>query len=106
MYMVFEEPPFRAVRDRYGMWQSREYVWTRIDTLNDADVFDGGRPRKYIYVDRVTLHEFGHTLGLPDFPDDTTGLANLHDAVMNMRFVIQDADIDQLKAIYLLHSAH
>ncbi len=76
-------------------------------------------PRKYVYVDRIMLHEFGHTLGLPDFySDGTTGLngfragvmlpnaAILRGAVMHTGFVINGEDLKQLEAIYLLHNPH
>ena len=111
MYIVFEDPPWFAVEEtdmsgnKTGKWMTTEYVWTRIKDLNGAEVLDGGRPRKYVYVDRIMIHEFGHALGLPDFYNDDTGLMNL-DAVMNESFKILKDDIAQLKAIYLLHSAH
>ena len=61
----------------------------------------------YVYVDRVMLHEFGHALGLPDFyADDKTGLKGLSDAVMHTGYEIRDEDIEQLRAIYLLHNPH
>ena len=54
------------------------------------------------------LHEFGHTLGLPDFYADTTGLKNVV-AIMNDSGAarnVKDEDIEQLRAIYILHTRH
>ena len=113
MFMVFEDPPWFAVRDKHGDWHHTEYVWTDDRNVNGDKVpctelmaiCDRLPTRYYVYVGRVMLHEFGHTLGLPDFYVDTTGLSTLK-AIMNMSFVIEDQDIAQLEAIYLLHSAH
>ena len=54
------------------------------------------------------LHEFGHTLGLPDFYADTSTLQG-QIAIMNEHWVaqdIKDEDLEQLKAIYILHTSH
>ena len=69
--------------------------------------------RYYVYVDRIMLHEFGHTLGLHEF-GHTLGLHDSYndptmddlDAVMNTSYEIRDEDIEQLRAIYLLHTPH
>ena len=69
--------------------------------------------RYYAYVDRVMLHEFGQTLGLPDFYS-RTGAPRLdgldgETAIMNEHWnakSIQNADIEQLDAIYRRHSSH
>ena len=62
-------------------------------------------PKTYfLYIDPVMLHEFGHTLGLPDYYADPT-MDNLN-AVMNGGGGITTEDIEQLRAIYLLHSKH
>ena len=60
--------------------------------------------RYYAYVDRIMLHEFGHTLGLHDFYDDPT-MAHL-DAVMDTSNAIRPEDIAQLRAIYFHHGSH
>ena len=69
--------------------------------------------RYYAYVDRVMLHEFGHTLGLTDFYSRTRAprLDGLDGelAIMNVHWdakSIQDTDIAQLDAIYRRHSSH
>ncbi len=62
--------------------------------------------RYYAYVDRVMLHEFGHTLGLHDFYDDPT--MDQLDAVMNDPYTNKTPtaeDIAQLKAMYALHDS-
>ena len=115
MYMVFEDPPWSAAQNppRTGPWIHTENLWTANKSLNGHSVPCNAPPaacatmptRLYVYVDRVMLHEFGHTLGLPDFYSDTTGLEGL-DAVMNTSNEIQDEDIAQLEAIYLHHSPH
>ena len=83
--MVFEDPPKLARQDNAGVWYHSTWEWTADINKNGAHVPGSGSPGKfYVYVDRVMLHEFRHTLGLPDFPKDgITGLANLN-AVMNM----------------------
>ena len=66
--------------------------------------FSAFRCSSRVYV----AHEFGHTLGLPDFYEDTTGLQNVV-AIMNDHGVaqdIKDEDLEQLKAIYILHTSH
>ena len=63
---------------------------------------------QYAFIDWVMLHEFGHTLGLPDFYADTSTLQG-QIAIMNEHWVaqdIKDEDLEQLKAIYILHTSH
>ena len=60
--------------------------------------------RYYVHMGRIMLHEFGHTLGLHDSYNDPT-MDDL-DAVMNTSYEIRDEDIEQLRAIYLLHTPH
>ena len=49
MYLIFEDPPFRSKKDNMGVWQHTEYVWTRIDILNEDEVPRSGGKR-YIYM--------------------------------------------------------
>ena len=62
----------------------------------------------YYYIDPVMIHEFGHTLGLPDFyKDNATGLKGLP-AIMGshpIRMTITAEDIVQLRAIYAVHDS-
>ena len=63
---------------------------------------------QYAFIDWVMLHEFDHTLGLPDFYADTSTLQG-QIAIMNEHWVaqdIKDEDLEQLKAIYILHTSH
>ena len=114
IHMIFEDPPWFAQKDKHGKWQHTEFVWTEDKHKNLGIVpcpydpaYCGTKPtRKYVYVDRVMLHELGHTLGLPEFyNDDATGLKDKL-GVMNKSFGILDEDIKQLRAIYLLHNPH
>ena len=50
------------------------------------------------------MHEFGHTLGIHDFYNDP--IMDWLVAVMNTNNDITDHDIEQLRAIYLLHTSH
>ena len=107
MYMVFEDPPWSAAQNppRTGPWLHTEYLWTTNKNLNGRQVsYINSRDVFYVYVDRIMLHEFGHTLGLHDFYNDRT--MDQLDAVMNTSYEIQDEDIAQLEAIYLHHSPH
>ena len=110
MTMVFEEPGFQCDDD--PCTTQSQVIWT------DVKKKQGTRPPGmgptssnlsiYIFIDYVMLHEFGHPLGLSDFYDDTTGLKNVT-AIMNKHWVaqeIKDEDIEQLKAIYILHTKH
>ena len=124
LYMIFEDPPWFAQKDANDVWRSREYVWTKYKYKNGKLIpcLAAATPcaaRYYVYVDRIMLHEFGHTLGLKDFYNDTeTGLngylngvklpnaAMLKNAVMDTGFVINGEDIKQLEAVYLLHDPH
>ena len=113
MHMIFEDPPVAALRVTDAVWRLREYVWTKDKSKNGklvpclAASCVGQTPRYYVYVDRIMLHEFGHTMGLKDFYDDTeTGLIGLPNAVMHMGYVINGEDLKQLEAIYLLHNPH
>ena len=53
------------------------------------------------------LHEFGHTLGLPDFYSDSTAknVLKLKDALMHSGTAIHAEDIAQLEAIYAVHDS-
>ena len=105
--MVFEDPPWSAARNppKTGKWLHTEYLWTTNKNLNGERVsYIDSRHVFYVYVDRITLHEFGHTLGLHDFYND--GTMDHLDAVMNTSYEIQDEDIAQLEAIYFHHSPH
>ena len=59
-------------------------------------------------TDAVMIHEFGHTLGLPDFcADAKTGLKGLTAVVddFHANKTIPDEDIAQLRAIYAVHDS-
>ena len=75
-------------------------------------------PVRYSYIKWTMIHEFGHALGLPDFyvfrkgtnpaTNYDSGL-DREDAIMNKHREakeIKASDIDQLDAIYRLHSKH
>ena len=118
MHVIFEDPPIYAKEVTPNVWLLKDYVWTK-DSSKNGLMVPGSPTLDYVYVGRIMIHEFGHTLGLPDFyADETTGLngflngvklpnaAMLKDAVMDTGNVINDEDIKQLRAIYLLHTAH
>ncbi len=108
MTMVFEEPAYvcsgSMCLDPYRI------VWTD-DQTKDGDPTPSSTAadqEQYAFIDWVMLHEFGHTLGLPDFYADTSTLQG-QIAIMNEHWVaqdIKDEDLEQLKAIYILHTSH
>ena len=108
MTMVFEEPAYvcsgSMCLDPYRI------VWID-DQTKDGDPTPSSTAadqEQYAFIDWVMLHEFGHTLGLPDFYADTSTLQG-QIAIMNEHWVaqdIKDEDLEQLKAIYILHTSH
>ncbi len=61
---------------------------------------------EYFYIGATFIHEFGHTLGLPDFYDHPT-LMNLPAVMDNphTNMTITDEDLAQLGAIYAVHDS-
>ncbi len=107
--IVYESPPWVYYdRDRDGTPEHLEIVWTRNIRMEDSEVLDPMNQmptgKYYRYVDGIALHEFGHTLGLPDYYSDAGDRAGMQSAPAIMWYTnlnsIQAADTDQLFAIY------
>ena len=108
MTMVFEQPGFQCDNDPCSI--QSEVLWTDVRSMHRTQPMSStvANPQLYIFIDYIMLHEFGHTLGLPDFYADTTGLKNVV-AIMNDSGAarnVKDEDIEQLRAIYILHTRH
>ena len=108
MTMVFEEPGFQC--DNNACSIQSQIVWTDVSISHATRPPSStvANPQLYIFIDWIMLHEFGHTLGLPDFYADTSTLQG-QIAIMNEHWVaqdIKDKDIEQLRAIYILHTSH
>ena len=108
MTMVFEEPAYICS----GVMCSNpiQIVWTDNDRLDRVRTPESTAAdlEQYAFIGWVMLHEFGHTLGLPDFNTTTSTLLG-EIAIMNKHWVaqeIKDEDIEQLKAIYMRHTNH
>ena len=106
--MVFEQPGFQCDNDPCSI--QSEVLWTDVRSMHRTQPMSStvANPQLYIFIDYIMLHEFGHTLGLPDFYADTTGLKNVV-AIMNDSGAarnVKDEDIEQLRAIYILHTRH
>ena len=105
MYMVFEDPPQSAEKPDRQPWKYTTWAWTTIEGVHGTKVPGTSNPTKYfLYLPPVMLHEFGHTLGLHDFYNDTT-MEHL-DAIMNGKDQITAENLEQLRAIYFRHSKH
>ncbi len=110
--LIFEEPAWEC-----GLFDKNtntcvgvnlRIFWSHIGSNDrtEAKGLAGNVIGEFRYVDPIMMHEFGHTLGLPDFYlDYMTDLMGL-DAVMNDPYSNKtptDEDIAQLKAIYARH---
>ena len=113
MSLIIEEPAWECwAADPSGACTRRARIyWTNVSTddLQSAPSLSPGSPLSlYHYINPLMLHEFGHTLGLPDFYNDhKTGLMGLP-AVMDSHhnnMAITDEDIAQLWAIYAVHDS-
>ena len=106
MFMIFEDPPWTAKETPSGSgdWRHKIWEWTSKIEDHDTEIPDTDPQTYYAYIGTAMLHEFGHTLGLPDFYEHP--LMSRWDGVMNSSHQILYEDIEQLKAIYIFHNSH
>ena len=118
MSLVVEEPAWECRDDstKTGACIPAQHVriyWTDKSGLDGSNV--PGIPNSYYhYIGSLMIHEFGHTLGLPDFYKRNgvnwdERLSNVT-AIMNLPTVAKGIsllyDIAQLDAIYARHTRH
>ena len=119
MEMVFEDPPYVCTmpyENPCADEHQRILRWTADPGKDRTWISENGTRILLLYPLRVAIHEFGHTLGLPDFYAHTEwGLFTIaprldglsgETAIMNTHDTVTDSDIAQLDAIYRLHSRH
>jgi hypothetical protein len=115
MVMIFESPGSMCRSADDPCTDSVLIEWTgdpaqHLEYVN-VNKFDRGI---YIYAPYIALHEFGHTLGLPDFyaasGDNWDARLQHVTAIMNVPWLAGDIrqgqDIAQLDAIYARHGGH
>ena len=104
MFIVLEEPPYSYLYDEEIGWHHHELKWTDIKDKDGEEVQGTDPVIYYTYVGTAMLHEFGHSMGLPNFYTDDS--MNDLDAAMNKSDKVEYQDIEQLRAIYILHTSH
>ena len=116
--MAIEDPACHCHSGRQGCGDdSRLYVWTAREELHNVVYVVGGVVRgRYRFIEWLTLHEFGRTLGLPDFYTIRSGYVNWDsrlsgvNAIMDQRYnargIKERQDIAQLDAMYVRQSPH
>ena len=117
MEILFEDPPYGCEMDEDPCESENQRVfrWTDNPAEHRKRIREGPTEIMLLYPLHTATHEFGHTLGLPDFYAHTEwgfsvgprmdGLSG-ETAIMNRYNTITDSDIAQLDAIYRLHSRH
>ena len=88
--VVVMNPPFEA---------KRPFEWTRVSSLDGEDV-PGVVGMRYIFLDPVMVHEFGHAFGLLDYGPSYNGIMNL------TSHSITSQDRVKLREIYASHRAN
>ena len=121
MTMIFENPAYicSVGQSPCPSSSSSEYIWTDVEGDHGRPVSPPDTSVIYMYIGYIMLHEFGHTLGLPDFyiirpladHPATNYDVGLHGETAIMKYPwdamhIRDEDIEQLDAIYRLHVRH
>ena len=94
--------------------KQERFYWTNVSTDNGTRVIDpatNARVGYYAYINAVMVHEFGHTLGLPDFYGPMGQAAGLNGLRANMDDPYKhqtptSQDIAQLRAIYAVHESN
>ncbi len=110
MSLIIEEPAWECRgNSKTGTCTQRRIFWTDESMHHEAKIRGlpvGSPPSYFFYMVPTMTHEFGHTLGLPDFyRDDETDLDTLPDAVMHSGVGIHKEDEKQLEAIYAYHDS-
>ena len=118
--LIIEEPAWECVGGNPMVGTCAQHVriyWTDVQGDNATALLTLGSPPTLIgiryHIGDTMIHEFGHTLGLPDFEDNDSFRAFEHllavkNAIMfspDAQMGITDEDIKQLKAIYALHES-
>ena len=110
MSLNIEEPAWECrTTTGPGVCDPTQHVrvyWTDVSSDHGTRVVGVGvNDSYYYYIGYTMIHEFGHTLGLPNFGNDPTlkGLPAIMDSTANK--TIMDEDIAQLRAIYAVHDS-
>lgn len=79
------------------------HKWTDDPTKDREEVGDG---RLYRWIDRVVVHEFGHTFGLADRDPDGTHPAPNYRGIMNRLTGDKGIKPDDRAALWAIYGTH